>query len=213
MMFLDRSKFQYTNGWFEGIPMQYWDFLLPQFNPRRILEIGSYEGQATCYLMEKLNEMNPLEPAEIHCVDPWLNYDELHTSDDMAGVEMRYDHNIATMKSLIGQNIHIIKHKAISNIVLPILLAEGRKNYFDFVYVDGSHQAPDVLFDALMAYELVRPGGYIAFDDYLWSENPIETREEVRCPKMAVDAFTANYGRKVHIVHAPLYQLYVQKVY
>ena len=25
---------------------------------------------------------------------------------------------------------------------------KGKKNYFDFIYVDGSHQAPDVLLDA-----------------------------------------------------------------
>jgi len=212
MMFLDRSKFQYTNNWFESTCKPFWDFLLPQFNPRRILEIGSNEGQATCYLIEKLAELDPSQPAEIHCVDPWLDYDQSHSSDDMAGVEMRYDHNIGTIKSITGQNIQIIKHKAPSDIVLPTMLVQGKKNYFDFVYVDGSHQAPDVLFDALMSYQLVRPGGYIAFDDYTWSEYPIEKKDPLRCPKIAIDAFTTIYGRKLYIDCAPLYQLYVQKV-
>ena len=36
------------------------------------------------------------------------------------------------------------------------LLTQGYENYFDFIYVDGSHEATDVLFDALLAHRLVR---------------------------------------------------------
>lgn len=37
---------------------------------------------------------------------------------------------------------------------------------FDFVYIDGSHSAPDALRDITIAFELMRPGGIIVIDDY-----------------------------------------------
>ena len=196
MMFLDREKFQYTNDWFETVK-PFWDSLLPQVNPRRVLEIGSLEGQSTCYLIEKMAELNSTELSEIHCVDPWMNYDELNTTNVHAA-EMRFDSNITTIKSFTGQNISIIKHKDLSANVLPRMLAEGKKNYFDFVYVDGAHNAPDVLFDAVMAYELTKPGGLIVFDDYLWFNfASAENRNFIDYPKIAIDAFTNIYGKKV----------------
>lgn len=39
---------------------------------------------------------------------------------------------------------------------------------FDVVYVDGSHQGPQVLGDAVMADALLRPGGMLIFDDFEW---------------------------------------------
>ncbi len=45
-----------------------WDSLIPQINPTRILEIGSYEGASTCYLIEKLATSKQIE---LHCVDTW----------------------------------------------------------------------------------------------------------------------------------------------
>ena len=50
------------------------------------------------------------------------------------------------------------------------LLAKRRSwKILIFIYVDGSHEAPDVLFDAILAHKLVKNNGIIAFDDYLWS--------------------------------------------
>ena len=34
--------------------------------------------------------------------------------------------------------------------------------------MDGSHHARDVLQDAVLAWGLLRPGGYMIFDDYEW---------------------------------------------
>jgi predicted O-methyltransferase YrrM len=102
--------------------------------------------------------------------------------------------------------------KSFSDGALASLLAEGKRGYFDFIYVDGSHRAPDVLYDAVLSFRLLRVGGVIAFDDYLWDD---ETRKEVDpigTPKIAIDAFTNIYSRKLRILRAPLYQLYIQKI-
>jgi len=54
--------------------------------------------------------------------------------------------------------------------------------------------------------------GIIAFDDYLWQESLPGGVDPIRCPKLAIDAFTNIYCRKLKIITAPLSQLYVQKI-
>ena len=38
----------------------------------------------------------------------------------------------------------------------------------DFIYVDGSHESHQVLRDAVNAERALKPGGILAFDDYMW---------------------------------------------
>lgn len=104
-----------------------------------------------------------------------------------------------------------MRHKGSSDIELAKLLADGKQGYFDFIYVDGSHQAPDVLCDAILSFRLLKTNGVIAFDDYLWAETLPTGVDPIRCPKPAIDAFTNIYCRKLRILTAPLYQLYIQK--
>lgn len=203
-----KNGFEFTNNWFESIPRPIWDQIIPQLNPTRILEIGSYEGASTVYLMQKLGNDAPLD---IHCVDTWTGGVE-HAEVDMSEVEARFDRNIERARSVLLQKATVHKYKSLSDNALAALLVQGYKNYFDFIYVDGSHQAPDVLCDAVLAFRLLRVGGIIAFDDYLWSEALPGGIDPIRCPKPAVDAFTNLYCRKLQILQAPLYQLYAQKI-
>jgi hypothetical protein len=52
----------------------------------------------------------------------------------------------------------------------------------------------------------------MAFDDYLWQEQLQYGADPIRCPKPAIDAFTNIYCRKIKVLSAPLYQLYIQKI-
>ncbi|MDQ0041819.1 hypothetical protein [Variovorax boronicumulans] len=42
------EAFQFTNDWF-GVVKGVWEELVPQIQPQRMLEIGSYEGASACY--------------------------------------------------------------------------------------------------------------------------------------------------------------------
>jgi predicted O-methyltransferase YrrM len=201
------STYQFTNNWFVSTAKPVWDQLLPQVNPSRVLEIGSYEGASTCYLVE---QFGPTRSLEVHCVDTWEGGVE-HAQTDMSAVEARFDHNVAVATQRVLQSPVITKHKGYSDIELAKLVAAGLTGYFDFLYVDGSHQAPDVLADAVLGFKLLRVGGVMAFDDYLWSETLPNGMDPIRCPKPAIDAFTNLYCRKLQIIQAPLYQLYVVK--
>jgi predicted O-methyltransferase YrrM len=177
------------------------------------LEIGSYEGASTCYLIEKLAISQEIE---LHCVDTWEGGIEHKAQDNaeskMSDVEKRFHHNTKLAVSKVDNPVQLVLHKRYSDVALSTLIAEGKQGYFDFIYVDGSHQAPDVLCDALLSFRLLKRNGVIAFDDYLWQEQLPYGTDPIRCPKPAIDAFTNVYCRKIRILSAPLYQLYVQKI-
>lgn len=205
--------YQYTNNWFERTAKGVWDALIPQINPTRILEIGSYEGASTCYLIEKLALHKDIE---LHCIDTWEGGIEQKLGGaaqaDMSVIEKRFHHNTQMAVSQVNNTVQLVIHKGFSDLALSKLIVDGKQSYFDFIYIDGSHQAPDVLCDALLSFRLLKSNGVIAFDDYLWQEHLPYGADPIRCPKLAIDAFTNIYCRKIRILSAPLYQLYVQKI-
>lgn len=203
------SGLNFTTTWFDDTARDVWDHLIPPFDPTRMLEIGSYEGAAACYLIAKLAKHKRIE---LHCVDSWGGGVE-HRDVDMAGVEARFQANLATAASAAPHGVDLHVHKGSSDVVLAALLTQGKALYFDFIYVDGSYQAPDVLCDAVLAFRLLRVGGIMVFDDYLWGEELPTGRDLLRCPKPAIDAFTNLYARKLRVLPAPLYQLFVQKTH
>jgi predicted O-methyltransferase YrrM len=204
------SIYSFTNNWFDATARGAWDHLFEKIRPAKVLEIGSYEGASACYLIERLGNVGPLE---IHCVDTWGGGIEHQSAGvDMASVEARFRNNTAVAISRASQKVSLRVHKGSSDVKLVELLADGHRGTFDFVYIDGSHQAADVLTDAVLGFKLAKPGAMLVFDDYLWAENLPYGKDPLRCPKPAIDAFVNLNFRKLSILSAPLYQLFVQKL-
>ena len=207
------SPLEFTNRWFDDNARPFWERLIPGLEIAKALEIGSYEGASACFLIAAVAYRAPLS---LHCVDTWAGGVE-HAPDglapaDMEAVERRFCRNIATAVAAAPHPVDLHVHRAESADALAGLLAGGHAGTFDFIYVDGSHQAPDVLADAVLAFRLLKVGGHLVFDDYLWAEALPGGVDPLRCPKPAIDAFTTLYCRKLQILHAPLYQLYVRKL-
>lgn len=203
------ASYLFNDDWFShNIPAL--NHIFETFQPQRILEIGSYEGRSAAYFIEKGLQFQV--ELEIHCVDSWEGGREHIGRHDMQTAEELFDRNMQLAATAFPQ-AEIIKYKGYSHPTLMALCAQGMEGYFDFVYVDGSHEAPDVLLDALLAHRLVRVGGVIAFDDYLWSPQPPTQEEHYWLVKPAVDHYVNTYQRKLHVLQSlPLYQLYVQKL-
>lgn len=212
------SEYQFTQDWFShNIPV--WEqlaTLLPQGQERSFLEIGSFEGRSAVWIIE--NMMNPGD--WIDCVDTWEGSEE-HKNGELNGAEERFDHNIdATISTTFlkeyrpemalghttryghttfGNRVNVYKYKCESSMYLASKLNSyfDGKNLFNFIYIDGSHTAKDVLTDACMAWPLLKQGGLMVFDDYLWGES----RDILHRPRLAVDFFVNIFAESLDIVH------------
>jgi len=161
----------------------------------RLLEIGSFEGMSTSYLLWRLPDTS------ITCVDTFAGSVEHGGPEfDVSELGLVFDRNVA----LLGPRL-VRKLVGDSRRVLLDLLAEQPR--FDFVFVDGSHLGLDVIVDASLSWQLLEPGGVLVFDDYNWTE--LGTDALLR-PGPAVDAFLAIVAGKYELLFAD-HQLAVRK--
>ncbi len=207
--------FEFTRDWF-SIYTPSWDRIIGQEKPQKILEIGSFEGRSACYLIEKCAAIVD-GVISITCVDTWEGSIEHQpgaaAAAIMGDVERRFDHNTRLALTKAGKPVALRKIKQNSRDALAGLIASGALESFDLIYIDGSHEAPDVLLDATMAFPLLRVGGTMIFDDYLWSMQRPGAQDVLLMPKPAIDAFMNIYQRKMLIYPGfPLRQLYARKV-
>jgi predicted O-methyltransferase YrrM len=192
------GRYQFSNDWF-GVNVESWDRILTELRPSRVLEVGSYEGRSACFLIERISATTAIE---LHCVDTWQGSIE----------NDRFDENISVAASLSLHRPSITKHRRPSYLALAHLVATGHFERFDLIYVDGSHQAPDVLSDAVLCFHLLRVGGVLIFDDYLWHLEPVGHQDPLNMPKPAIDAFLNLFQRKMRILPGfPLAQIYALK--
>ena len=204
---LEGAEIGFTNNWFEISAKQIWDNLIPQIKPTKILEIGSFEGASACYLIANCASKAPIE---IHCIDTWEGGEEhKRMVVVMTDVERRFLKNTKIAKERVPHRVDLVTHKGLSIICLAKLVAESFLGYFDLVYIDGSHLASDVLSDATLSFSLLRVGGTMIFDDYLWrgSQN-----DPLHGPKLAIDSFLNIYFQKMRIGWSANSQVVATKV-
>jgi predicted O-methyltransferase YrrM len=102
--------------------------------------------------------------------------------------------------------------KSESYLALSSLIHHGEGETFDWIYLDGSHEAQDVLIEAALAFKLLKAGGILVFDDYGWVEAVEKGGNVNNTPKPAIDSFVNIYFDRLSVlVAAPLYQFYVRK--
>jgi predicted O-methyltransferase YrrM len=192
------TEYRYTKDWFNWAP-EVWTQLIPMLPDRlNFLEIGSFEGRSAAWIVKNMMK----DEGNIQCVDTWEGGEE-HGAENMSEVEARFLHNVKVLEEKYPDR-SVIQIKDTSTRALARFI---EKEYtYDFIYIDGSHKAPDVLTDACMAWPLLKRDGLMVFDDYLWG-NP---RDTLHRPKIAIDAFTNIFGETAEIVHVG-YQLVVRK--
>lgn len=184
------SAYEFTTDWFTNNVQAWYDLVLPSLSesPRRILEMGTYEGRSACWLLD-----NAIRSGidELVCIDHW--------PESLAAVERRFDKNNAGRATKIKGNARKI---------LLELVQQKTQNQFDVIYVDADHDARDTLYLSVLAWELLKPGGIMVFDDYLWEVSNKFTG--VMATRVGIDAFLATYELELSVLHKQ-YQVFVQK--
>lgn len=195
-----KDDYQFTQDWFSWSP-PVWEQVFKQLDVKNILEIGCFEGRATCWLIENANWVKDKKKRnKMVCIDTFKGGEE-HTPEVMAGVKERFLHNITeAFKHNDEVNLELIDQPSLNAL-------KHIDTKFDFIYIDGSHVAKDVITDACMCWPLLVEGGVMCFDDYGWGEPTPETHK----PKLAIDAFITIFQEDLEVIHKG-YQLIVQKV-
>jgi len=188
------KNYQFTTNWFEPHASR-WEKTLVHLKDQKInvLEIGVFEGRSTTWILEKLFK-NP--ESKLVAVDLfekfWYGYDH----------EKVFRENIR--KSGKENQVEIIKSNSFDALTR---LNHKNEKQFDFIYIDGSHTAHDVLADAVLSWNLLKEGGILIFDDYEWDY----FEEEYNNPRIAIDAFLKCYQVQVEIIYKR-YQVAIKKV-
>ena len=173
----------FTQDWFtHNIPnFEKCLSLIPE--RKRFLEIGTYEGRSTCWLIQNIDKYGT-----IYSIDPYPNLEE---------VEQRFIEN--TREAVKGTSIISCLVKDRSYTALAKMITQGQE--FDFIYIDGDHDPATTLTDACMAWGLLRKGGVMLFDDYEYPEEPT---------KVGIQGFLQGFVGKYDLV-LQNYQLAVRK--
>jgi len=179
---LEKMIRTYTQDWFDRcIPS--WTKYLDKYKGKenlRFLEVGSYEGRSTCWLLD--NILTHLS-SKIKCFDlfegcssqgEWSK--ELYDRYNMSEVFRNFISNVSSYGDRVEYRVGVSQE---------LLRELGHSPLFDFIYIDGSHIACDVLEDSVLAFRLLKPNGIMILDDYTWEF----FEEPLRHPKMGIDAF------------------------
>lgn len=169
----------YTVDWFTP-HISIWQSVLQPFRdkPVKFLEIGSFEGRSTVWLLE-----NILTHADstITCVDPYKEYEDLQKQHiDWEAVKNRFIENTKQWEQKV-----LLKQEESTN-----FMRYCTENTYDFIYLDGCHTARQTMIDAILAHIILKPDGILIFDDYLWAGLAIANN----VPKGSIDAFMTSFS-------------------
>jgi predicted O-methyltransferase YrrM len=150
------SKYSFRNSWNFGCVAEWSDVFkayLSNEMPITALEVGSWEGMSSLFILTTLRN------SRLTCVDTWEGADEHKEKYNFEDIESIFDSNV---------KFFLNRLKKFKGTSLSFYASHDRAALFDFIYIDGSHHSDDVIIDAFKAFELLKIGGILIFDDYLW---------------------------------------------
>ncbi len=192
-------RFTDTEDWFTANEEKWRAVLHRVISPHpRVLEIGSWEGRSAVFMLTNLC----CNGGELVCID---HFDFMKTKAARER-HAKLHHNL----SLTGKSYRIIQQFSVPGLIA--LLREEMCTTcpgFDWVYVDGSHEADDTFLDGELAWRLARKGAIMIFDDYRWDREP---EDSVHHPMRGIDAFLALHAGQYILLSAKTdYQVVLQK--
>lgn len=153
--------------------------------PCTVAEIGVWQGQFSERILKETNVK------ELHLVDPWL-YDlpdlnipkEFYIADrKIVKCQWDMDKIYQEVQNKFKNDSRVIIHRDVS---WNIGCSKQDEPSFDWVYIDGAHDFISVMNDLTIWSKNIKPGGFIALDDYDWGD------EHGSPVKSAIDKFLKN---------------------
>lgn len=202
-----RSRFTFSQDWFHECAVQDWTQLLLPLRSQKlhILEIGAFEGASTTWILD--NFMNHPD-STLTVIDTFEGGMEHRSPSSglaskdyaLSSLESRFSANIALCPN--ADKVRLLRFTSYSAL---ISLSQAR-TIFDFIYIDGSHTAIDVMTDAVLCWHLLRVGGRLVFDDWIWRGY----LEDCYNPRIAIKGFLACVEPEVECTETE-YQMWITR--
>lgn len=191
------KEMKFTTDWFTpSLPLME-KAMAALTEKKRFLEIGVFEGRSTVWFLQ--NQLDA--DGHITCVDSF------NGGQEHAGIKFNevFERCVSNIELAIrpGQTYELLECDS----YLALTLLRARPAIYDFIYVDGSHTAADTLSDAIIAWPMLKHGGVMMFDDYLWDR----VAGRLNQPRAGIDAFLDVYGDQLEVI-VNGYQLGVKKL-
>lgn len=188
----------FTQDWWSHNIPTWEEIIVPRLKDKTIhaLEVGCFEGRATRWILEHIANKPEDKMVVMDTFEGSPEHKEMKVNT--TGILDRFLQNTEEFQ----QKIMVIKGNSQLGLRSAVLTRIG----FDLIYIDGSHKAPDVMEDAVLAFRLLSHGGIMVFDDYKW--NGGET--ELDRPTIAIDTFIALFSESLTVLHEG-YQMIIQK--
>lgn len=128
---------------------------------KKVAEIGVFKGEFSDFIYK-------LKPESLHLIDIFEGGVSSGDKDgqNIQSVDLGLVFNQLKEKYKKDDSVKVIK--GLSSEILP----SYEDNFFDIIYIDGSHIYEDVKVDLENAYKKVKIGGWIAGHDYHPQVNP-----------------------------------------
>ncbi len=188
------GDFEFTRNWFLNRNLEsFREYVYPEWagKPSTYLELGVFEGMSLTWMLQRVLTHPDCKAVGI---DPWLITTKL-SGEQMEEVRQRAVKNITQWKQ--RGVCTLIRGNSVE--VLPRMLRRSGyggicKQNVDICMVDGDHTAPAVFEDARKCLDLIKPGGWMLFDDV---ENQIAKKDHV---KQGIELFMEGYSDRVSLL-------------
>ncbi|KAI4122548.1 MAG: hypothetical protein LQ338_005762 [Usnochroma carphineum] len=201
----DRKRFLFQHTWFDDFMRSYWERQTPHLRDKQlsILEIGCFEGASTTWLLDNLMS-NP--KSTMTTIDTFAGGMEHQEGDQV------HRYNLGSLEQRFLSNISKCSHSDRLTVMKmcsdeALLQLRCAHVWFNFIYIDASHVAIDVLHDAILCWRMLSVGGTIIFDDFCWKGY----LEECYNPRIAIQSFLRCAAPEVEAKEIG-YQMWVTKV-
>lgn len=164
--------------------------------PTSFLEIGVFQGYTAEWILENILK----HPDSRYIgIDPWERFKvfkKRFDTEEKWKLEML--DRIDMLRTKYAGKAEFVKGFS-QNILLQDKIREKK---FDIIYIDGNHTSIAVITDFVLSWPLLKVGGIMIFDDYLYKANPYEMKNSIDLilsgldKKLDVTFKTRHYIRK-----------------
>jgi predicted O-methyltransferase YrrM len=164
-------------------------YLISFFKPKQVLEVGTHLGASTSYIGKAL-------------LNSYSNEDISFISVDLINVNDKNEKRWLKFSSIYSPEeiLNKIGCKIKFEIESSISYLKKTNHKFDFIFLDGSHDASTVYQEIPLALKLLNPKGLILLHDFFPDGKPLwENQKVIQGPFLAFDRLK-NEGTKFKIL-------------